>query len=218
MLPVPYLAGSSTIPSPSVLQQLENDDFRNGLVADQVRTRVALMIRALRELRGWSQAELGRRLGKPQSVISRLEDPDYGKLSLQTLFEVAAVFKLPLFIDMPDWSHWFYLMSDMSSQNLYRYPYDAEKLQAMRYQPLRVNVQLAPTFGSQQSMGQINSAFPTIAGRQGFTNVYMETSAMVAAPSDKSASAITGQTMVPVAGRVIQEAVFFPPLSLVEAR
>jgi transcriptional regulator with XRE-family HTH domain len=121
-------AGSFPIPSRNFLRELEDDDFRNGFVADHLRMRIALLIRALREQRGWSQAELGRRLGKPQSVISRLEDPDYGKVTLQTLFEVAAAFGLPLFIDMPNWDEWFRLMEDMSRRNLQRDEFDFERL------------------------------------------------------------------------------------------
>jgi transcriptional regulator with XRE-family HTH domain len=128
-------AGYSAIPSVAFLHQLEDDERRNGFVADHVRTRLALLIRNLREQNGWSQAELGRRLGKPQSVISRLEDPDYGRLSLQTLFEVAAVFGLPLYIDMPDWDEWFRLMEDMSSQNLLRRRFDMERLVTTKIEP-----------------------------------------------------------------------------------
>jgi transcriptional regulator with XRE-family HTH domain len=124
----PNLAGSSTIPSPAFLRQLQDTELRDGFVADHVRTRFALLVRALREQRGWSQAELGQRLGKPQSVVSRLEDPDYGKLTLQTLFEVAAAFGLPLYIDMPEWGDWFRLMSNMSSRNLQRQSFDMERL------------------------------------------------------------------------------------------
>jgi transcriptional regulator with XRE-family HTH domain len=109
---------------------MEDDELRDGFVADHVRTRLALLIRSLREQRGWSQTDLADAMGTTQSVISRLEDPDYGKLTTRTLFEVAAAFKLPLYIDMPDWDEWFRLMSDMSSRSLQRKSFNADRLAA----------------------------------------------------------------------------------------
>lgn len=119
---MPYPHGSFL--SERFLEQISDKKLRSAFTADTTRTYVAQLIRGLREAHGWSQTELGRRAGKPQSVISRLEDPDYGRLSVQTLLEVAAVFDLPLLIDMPEWSEWFERTRKISLDAFFRSSFD----------------------------------------------------------------------------------------------
>lgn len=112
------------------MRQLSDKEVRSEFAADQIRARIALLIRRLREQpdRNWTQAELGERAGKPQNVISRFEDPNYGKMSLQSLFDLAAAFDLPVWIDMPEWEDWFALINDVPNQETQRSSFDLEKL------------------------------------------------------------------------------------------
>lgn len=67
-------------------------DERNAYVTAEVTTALAHQIRALRIQRGMTQAELADRMGTKQHVISRLEDPSYGRLSLNTLLQLSRAF------------------------------------------------------------------------------------------------------------------------------
>ena len=71
-----------------LVPKLADKAYRNSYVAHQTRQFLARQVRALRGDK--SQNEFGALLDKPQSVVSRLEDPNYGKWTLQTLFDVAA--------------------------------------------------------------------------------------------------------------------------------
>lgn len=82
----------------TLLKELRSKEFRDAYVAENIKIGIASQIRALREALGWSQSELGQHTGKPQSAISRLEDPDYGRLSLKTLLELASAFDVALLV------------------------------------------------------------------------------------------------------------------------
>jgi hypothetical protein len=132
----PMSVGSSW--SEEFVRQIGEAEMRHAYMADQVRTRIALQIRALRDQneRRWSQVELGRRAGKPQNVISRIENPDYGQLTLQTLFDMAAAFDLPLCVDFPEWEEWLGRMKDFSISSLQRRSFELDRLVSSVRAPL----------------------------------------------------------------------------------
>lgn len=102
----------------TLIKQLEDKSFRDAYVAEDIRTSVAFQLRAMRDQREWSQAELGRHAGKPQSVIARLEDPDYGRFSLKTLFEMANTFDVALLVRFVPFSELMRRNTDLSPEAL----------------------------------------------------------------------------------------------------
>lgn len=59
---------------------------------------IAWQIRAIRRDRRMTQSRLGALIKTTQSGISRLEDPEYGKHSIDTLLEIANAFDCALSI------------------------------------------------------------------------------------------------------------------------
>lgn len=113
-----------------LFDRLLRKPYREAYVEENVRTGIAYQIRALREQRGWSQKKLAQVLGKPQSVLSRIEDPDYGKLSVQTLLEVAAALDVALLVQFAGFPEFIERMQDVSPSALNRDSFSANQFQA----------------------------------------------------------------------------------------
>ncbi len=78
---------------------LKNFSYRHSWVEAHVTNGIAFQLRAMRKGRQWDQEKLAElALGNPklQSMISRYENPDYGKYSLSTLFDFARAFDVAL--------------------------------------------------------------------------------------------------------------------------
>jgi hypothetical protein len=80
--------------------RMDNREFRAAYMAHGLRAYLADQIRALRGNR--SQRAFGLLIGKPQSVVSRLESEDYGKLTLQTLLDIAEKLDIALVVKFAD--------------------------------------------------------------------------------------------------------------------
>jgi transcriptional regulator with XRE-family HTH domain len=117
--------------SEKLVPRLSNREYRHAYMMEGVKSWIARQVRALREQRGWSQGDLARESGKRQSAISRIEDPDYGQLTLQTLFDLAQAFDIPLLVQFAEWPDWLNRMEDVATEWLQKESFNAEELSAL---------------------------------------------------------------------------------------
>jgi transcriptional regulator with XRE-family HTH domain len=71
------------------LEPFLDKEYRDAYIDGFVKGRIAIQIRAIREKLGLSQKEFGDLIGKPQSVVSRLENTEYGGVNINTLVDIA---------------------------------------------------------------------------------------------------------------------------------
>lgn len=70
-------------------REMKSPRFAAAFQKELSRIQLADQIAELREKRGWTQADLARKVGTTQSGIARLENPEYRSYSLKTLEKVA---------------------------------------------------------------------------------------------------------------------------------
>lgn len=103
--------------------------YREAFVKRNIISALAHQIRLNRKSRGWSQKELAERVGSKQSVISRYEDPAYGKHSLSTLLEIANAFDVGLEVKFTPFSRLIGSVKSWSPEVAIAEPYDFETRQ-----------------------------------------------------------------------------------------
>ena len=84
--------------------KLENKEYREGYVEGQFDIEVPFQIRALRRAREWTQADLAKHSGIPESQIAELEDPDSGPPPVQILHKLCAAFDVGLLVQFVSFS------------------------------------------------------------------------------------------------------------------
>jgi hypothetical protein len=112
-----------------VARRLMNKDFRDAYLASQLKSFLADQIRSLRG--GMSQKEFSKLLGKPQSVVSRLEDPEYGKVTLHTLLEIASKLDVALIVRFVDYTTYLDATSHTSPEALRPAAFTSEDLKGL---------------------------------------------------------------------------------------
>jgi hypothetical protein len=93
-------------------EKFHDKEYRDSYVAGHTRRFLA---RQMRKFRGTkSQSEFGELIDKQQTVVSRLEDPKYGKWTLQTLFDVAQRLNVAVIVRFVDFQTFLELSEDMT--------------------------------------------------------------------------------------------------------
>ena len=101
----------------AIWRKLRNKEYRDSFVASQISNTIAAQIFALREARGWKQAEGAARAGMKQSRISDLEDPNYENYQTRTLVKLASAFDVGLVIRFVPFSELAKLSANLSSRD-----------------------------------------------------------------------------------------------------
>jgi transcriptional regulator with XRE-family HTH domain len=108
----------SVVSLKKILKKLTNKEYRDAYATEHVQTSLPFQIRALREQRGWTQARLAVEAGTTQTAVSRIEDPEYGRLSLNTLYKLASAFDVALLVKFVPFSRLLEEFKDVSVEAL----------------------------------------------------------------------------------------------------
>jgi transcriptional regulator with XRE-family HTH domain len=141
--------------SKRLFEKLKSKAYREAYVAEHVRTGIAYQIRALRAQRGWSQKKLAEEMGKPQSVVSRLEDPDYGKVSIQTVLEGAAAFDVALLVQFVGFPEFLDRTQNVSPEALQVESFDERQL---RPRPIARSMVVRTLAGDKHAIADLYTA------------------------------------------------------------
>lgn len=102
-----------------ILASLADFEYRHALVEEHLAVFLPFQLRAMREERGWTQGELGVRCGKAQEWICKLENPNYGRFSLQTLKTLARAFDVALEVRFRPFSYFVdWMMTNRTSGDI----------------------------------------------------------------------------------------------------
>lgn len=82
----------------------QDREYREAYMEAAIEQGVAWQIRINRQKRGLSQKALASAIGTQQSAVSRLEDPEYGGHSIDTLMQIAKAFDCALAVKFISYS------------------------------------------------------------------------------------------------------------------
>jgi transcriptional regulator with XRE-family HTH domain len=142
-LPSPIEQGSANTSSvgAQVLESLKTSKaYRHAFVGEKVRSSLAAQIKTIREQRGMKQPELAKAMGKSQSWVSRLEDPNQPAPTIPSLLQVAETYDVDLEIRFRRFSTLIDDIDGLSQESL-KVPSFEEELSALEK---RIAMRAAP--------------------------------------------------------------------------
>jgi len=148
-------------------QKLRKKKYRHSYVSAHVRQFLARQMRALRG--DDSQEEFGKRIGKAQNVVSRLEDPSRASPNISTLLEIAAKTDRALIVRFVDFQTFLQFTDDQSETAAAPPPYKEFEVDEFAWNTtLSKNGYMQGAFGAQSpqsknlllgSQYQVSSSF-----------------------------------------------------------
>lgn len=100
------------------LTNLTDKEFRDEYMSTLVRAGICYQIQALREQLGLSQTDFAQKTGKLQSTISRLENVEHSRASVQTLLDIACTLDIALLVRFVPYTSFLEATKDMSPEGL----------------------------------------------------------------------------------------------------
>ena len=163
----------ATNPKLDLIRELENPEYRKAFVEGHAKDTIAFQIRQLRKAEGWDQSDLARELGSPklQPMISRYENPDYGRYSITTLLELAAAFDVALVVRFAPFSELVEWDFKSSAKTLSPAPYSRDRqlsaLQKRAQEPdghlaSLSSIAVGAESSTQQSPAELQQATPQV--------------------------------------------------------
>lgn len=89
-----------------IIESLQDKEYRDLFVAEEIQTGLPMQLLAMRRDRGWSQEELARRAGVSLETIQQVEQLDSGtSFPVDLLQRLAAAFDVALVVRFEPYSH-----------------------------------------------------------------------------------------------------------------
>jgi transcriptional regulator with XRE-family HTH domain len=92
-------------------------EYRHAFVEEKIRTQLAIQTKTIREQRKMSRPTLAQLMGKANSWVFRLEDPNQSPPTIPTLLKVAEAFDVDLEISFRPFSHLLNRLEHMTADS-----------------------------------------------------------------------------------------------------